>query len=245
MLLLDSAARGKRQHLPGRSQFPERRLRRLSRSRAAARPQGNRAAAGAARPPAPGDHAVAAPFGPVADRRAEPAGRDAHLRSGHGDAAARSGVVAFRLCRDRHAAHLVLLDRQRAARLEPALHRQRDDGAEPAPRQGPGGRDPRAARRGPASAGHRQPLRAEDVRARPEEGRHRAGAGRSTSPAPFRTPISWCARRSTAACRSTRSSRATRSPRSFASWCCRRAPPRPMRRGAPSLLQKLSPSWAK
>ena len=55
-----AAQRGTRQHLPGRSRFPARRLRRLSRSRAAARPQGDRAAAGAARPPAPGDHAVAA-----------------------------------------------------------------------------------------------------------------------------------------------------------------------------------------
>ena len=65
----DAAAQQRRarpsQHLPGRSQFPERRLRRLSRPRAAARPQGNRTAAGAARPPAPGDHAVAAQVGAV------------------------------------------------------------------------------------------------------------------------------------------------------------------------------------
>ena len=44
----------------------------------------------------------------------------------------------FRLRRVRHAAHLVLLDRQRAARLQQALHRQRDDGAGPAPRQAAG-----------------------------------------------------------------------------------------------------------
>ena len=59
MLLLNSARARPGQHLSGRSRFPARRLRRLSRSRAAARPQGNRAAAGAARPPAAGDHAVA------------------------------------------------------------------------------------------------------------------------------------------------------------------------------------------
>ena len=35
----------------------------------------------------------------------------------------------FRLRRVRHAAHLVLVDRQRAARLEQAVHRQRNDGA--------------------------------------------------------------------------------------------------------------------
>ena len=45
--------------LPGRSRFPARRLRRLSRSRAAAGPEGNRAAPGAARPAASGNHAVA------------------------------------------------------------------------------------------------------------------------------------------------------------------------------------------
>ena len=50
--------------LPGRSRFPARRLRRLSRSRAAAGPEGNRAAAGAARPPASRDHAVAPRLGP-------------------------------------------------------------------------------------------------------------------------------------------------------------------------------------
>ena len=72
----------------------------------------------------------------------------------------------FRLCRDRHAAHLVLLDRQRAARLQPAVHRQRNDGAGPAPGQAAGRRDPRAARRRAAAAGHRQPLRAADVRVR-------------------------------------------------------------------------------
>ncbi len=57
------------------------------------------------------------PSGPRRGRGAEPAGGNALVRSRRGDAAARSGVVAFRLCRVRHAAHLVLLDRQRAARL--------------------------------------------------------------------------------------------------------------------------------
>ena len=69
----------------------------------------------------------------------------------------------FRLRRVRHAAHLVLLDRQRAARLQQAVHRQRDDGAGPAPRQAAGRGDPRAARRRAEAAGHRQPLRAADV----------------------------------------------------------------------------------
>ena len=44
-----------------------------------------------------------------------------------------------------------------------------------------------------------------------QEGRHRAGARRRSSPAPSRTTTGWCARRSTAACRSTRSSPATTS----------------------------------
>ena len=127
---------------------------------------GDRAAAGAARPPAARSHAVAACLRPRGDRGAEPAGRNALVRSRRGDAAARPGVVAFRLCRDRHAAHLVLLDRQRAARLQQALHRQRDDGAGPAPRQAAGRGDPRAARRRAAAAGHRQSLRAADVRRR-------------------------------------------------------------------------------
>ena len=132
LLLLNERTARPRLDLPGRSRFPARRLRRLSRSRAAARSQGNRAAAGAARPATAGSHAVAITPPACGDRGAEPAGRDALVRSGHGDAAARSRVVAFRLCRDRHAAHLVLLDRQRAARLQPAVHRQRNDGAEPA-----------------------------------------------------------------------------------------------------------------
>ena len=38
-------------------------------------------------------------------------------------------VVALRPCRDRRAAHLVRLDRQRPDRLEPAVPRDRDDGA--------------------------------------------------------------------------------------------------------------------
>ena len=62
-------------------------------------------------------------------------GGNALVRSRRRHAAARSGVVEFRLCGVRHAAHLVLLDRQRAARLEQAFHRQRNDGAGPAPRQ--------------------------------------------------------------------------------------------------------------
>ena len=153
LLLLNSGQRVRPDHLPGRSRFPARRLRRLSRSRTAARPQGNRAAAGTARPPASRDHAVAPRLGPRGDRGAEPAGRDAHLRSRHGDAAARSRVVALRLCRDRHAAHLVLVDRQRAARHQQAVHRQRNDGAEHPAGQGAGRRDPRAARRRAAAAG--------------------------------------------------------------------------------------------
>ena len=68
---------------------------------------------------------------------------------------------------------MVLLDRQRAARLEPSLHRQRNDGAEPAPGQGSRRRHPRTARRWTEPAGDREPLRATDVRAGPEEERSR------------------------------------------------------------------------
>ena len=107
--------------------------------------------------------------------------RPAEMRSFDPDVvtrAARHGLVAFRLRRVRHAAHLVLVDRQRAARLEQAVHRQRDDGAGPAPRQAAGRGDPRAAGRRPEAAGDRQSLRAEDVLVRPAQERHRAGARR-------------------------------------------------------------------
>ena len=67
------------------------------------------------------------PSGPRGCCCAESAGRDALVRSGRGDTAARPGVVAFRLRRFRHAAHLVLLDRQRAAWLRQAVHCQRND----------------------------------------------------------------------------------------------------------------------
>ena len=164
--------------LPGRPRFPARRLRRLSRPRAAAQYRRDRAAPGAARPAVARGHAVASSVRPRGGRRAEPAGRDALVRPGRGDAPARSGVVAFRLCRVRHAAHLVLLDRQRAARLQQDLHRQRDDGAGAAPRQAAGRGDPRAAGRRAAAAGDHQSLRAENVLVRPAQGRHRAGARR-------------------------------------------------------------------
>ena len=134
-------------HLPGRSRFPARRLRRLSRPRAAPQSRGDRAAAGSARPPAARGHAVVSRLRPRRGRGAEPSGRDALVRSRRGDAAARSGVDQFRLRRVRHAAHLVLLDRQRAARLQQAVHGQRDDGAGPAPRQAAGRGHPRAAGR--------------------------------------------------------------------------------------------------
>ena len=111
----------------------------------------DRAAPGAPRPPAArGDDRLSL-VRPRRDRGAEPAGRDALVRSRHGDAAARPRVVALQLCRDRHAAHLVLVDRQRAARLQPAVHRQRDDGAGPQARQAARRRHQRAAGRGPAA----------------------------------------------------------------------------------------------
>ena len=175
----------------------------------------DRAAAGAARPAAAGSHAVASCLRARGDRGAEPAGRDALVRSRRGDAAARPGVVALRLRRVRHAAHLVLLDRQRAARLQQAVHRQRDDGAGPAPRQAAGRRDPRAARRraearrssstASSSGCSRRACASADI----EQALGDAFAGLHS-----RTITAWCARRSTAACRSTRSSPATRSPRS-------------------------------
>ena len=115
----DAAAQQRRarqkRDLPGRSRLSARRLRRLSRHRAAAQSQRDRAAAGAARPAIARSHDLAASVRPRGGRGAEPAGGNAAVRSRRGDAAARSGVVAFRLCRVRHAAHLVLLDRQRAA----------------------------------------------------------------------------------------------------------------------------------
>ena len=85
----------------------------------------------------------------------------------------------FRLCRVRHAAHLVLLDRQRAARLQQAVHRQRDDGAGPAPRQ--------AAGRGDHASGWATGRKPQVIINRFEQklfssglrkGRHRAGARR-------------------------------------------------------------------
>ncbi len=121
--------------LPGRSRFPARRGRRLSRSRAAAQSRRDRTAPGPARPAIARDHAVLSFLRAGGDRGAEPARRNAFVRSRRGDAAARSGLDQFRICRVRHAAHLVLLDRQRAARLQQIVHRQRDHGAGLAPRQ--------------------------------------------------------------------------------------------------------------
>ena len=150
------------------------------------------------------------------------------LRSRRGDAAARPGVDAFRLCRVRHAAHLVLLDRQRAARLQQAVHRQRNDGAGPAPRQAAGGGDQasgsatgrsrRSSSTASSSGCSRPACDAADI----EQALGDAFAG--THPQQLSR---WCARRSTAACRSTRSSPATRSPRSSRSWCCRKRRARP------------------
>ena len=195
-------------------EFPARRRRRLSRSRAAPQSGGNRAAAGPSRPAIARGHALVSRLRPRRGRRAEPAGGDALVRSRRGDAPARSRLHQFRLCRVRHAAHLVLLDRQRAARLEQVVHRQRDHGAQPAPRQAIGGGDQGAAGRRAQSAGHRQPLRAAHVLVRPAPQRPRADARRRLRRPRSPTITRWCARRSTAACRSTRSSPATRSPRS-------------------------------
>ena len=61
------------------------------------------------------------------------------------------------------------VDRQRAARLQSAVHRERDDGAGPQACQAAGRGHPRAHERRPAAAGDRQPLRAAPVCARPEE----------------------------------------------------------------------------
>ena len=77
------------------------------------------------------------------------AGGDALVRSRRGDAPARSRLRQFPIRRVRHAAHLVLLDRQRAARLQQAVHRRRDHGAGHAPRQATGDGDPRAAATAP------------------------------------------------------------------------------------------------
>ena len=150
------------------------------------------------------------PSGPRGDRRAEPAGRDAHLRSRYGDAAARSRVVALRLCRHRHAAHLVLVDRQRAARLQQAVHRQRNDGAEPEQAKGLVGAIRERLGDGPQPQVIVNRFEQRMFDAGPEEVRSRAGA-RARSPAPSRTTTAWCARRSTAAFRSMRSSPATTS----------------------------------
>ncbi len=64
LLLLNSGQRVRPDRLPGRSRFPARRLRRLSRYRAAAGPERNRAATGTARPPASRNHAVASRLRP-------------------------------------------------------------------------------------------------------------------------------------------------------------------------------------
>ncbi len=137
----------KERDLPGRSRFSARRLRRLSRSRAAAQSERDRAASRTPRPAAARGHAVASSVRPRGGGGAEPPGRDALVRSGRGHAAARSRLLALRLRGVRHAAHLVLVDRQRAARLEQGVHRQRDDGAGTSPRQAAGRGGARAARR--------------------------------------------------------------------------------------------------
>src|SRR6266852_4543154 len=124
----------RRLDLPGRSRFPARRLRRLSRYRAAPRHRRDRAAAGAARRPIAGSDALPARLRSCGNRRAEPPGRNAFVRCRRRHAPTRHGVLAVRPRRDRHAADLVRLDRQRPAGLEPAVRGHRDDGPGRAPR---------------------------------------------------------------------------------------------------------------
>ena len=147
MLLLKGEGGQKTNDLPGRSRFPARLVLRLSRSRTAPRSRRDRAAPGPARPATARSDDVRASVRPEGDRGAEPPGRDALVRFRSGDAAARSRRVAFRQRRDRRAAHLVRLDRQRADRLEPAVPRHRDDRAGAQARAPSGQRDPRAAAR--------------------------------------------------------------------------------------------------
>ncbi len=70
------------------------------------------------------------------------------------------------------------MDRQRAARLEQALHRERNDGAGTAPRQADGRGGARAPGGRTAAASHHQPVRAAHVLVRIAQGRHRAGTRR-------------------------------------------------------------------
>ncbi len=104
---------------------------------------------------------------PRGGRRAEPAGRDALLRSRRGDAAARSGVVSnfdyvvFDMPRTWFSwTDSVLLGSNKlfivSEMTVPALRHG----------QAAGGGDPRAAGRRAEAAGHRQPLRAAHVRRR-------------------------------------------------------------------------------
>ncbi len=81
MLLLNSGPRGKTSTCLGRSRLSAWRLRRLSRPRAAPQSRRDRAASGAPRPAIAGGDAVASSVRPRGDRRAQPPGRDAFVRS--------------------------------------------------------------------------------------------------------------------------------------------------------------------
>ena len=137
--------------------------------------------------------------------RTDPAVGDALLQHRSRGARARPGLGLFRQCRDRHAAHLVPVDGNRAARLQQALHRRRDDGAVPAPHAAADPGDLRDGRQGSEAQRHRQPLRA----ARPSKTASSRPTSRKSSaiisPAASPTTTGWCARRSTAACRCRRS----------------------------------------
>ena len=195
----------RRLDLRRRPQFPAGRLRRISRPRAALRHCRDREPAGAPRPAVARRDAVQACERAVRARRTDPAVGDALLQHRSRGAHARPRLGLFRQCRDRHAAHLVPVDRDRAARLQQALHRRRDDGAVPAPHAAADPGDLRDGRQGSEAQRHRQPLRAarpsKTASSRPTSKKSSA----TISPAASPTTTGWCARRSTAACRCRRS----------------------------------------
>ena len=211
----DAAAQQRRarqdRDLPRRSRLPARRLRRLSRHRAAPQSRRDRAAPGAARSAIARSDALASSFGPGRDRGAEPSRGNALVRSRRGDAAARSGLVAFRLswcstCRAPGSPGPTACCSAPTGCSSSARRRCRAC-ATPSSwsRPSASGSATGRSRRSSSIASSRRCSR--PACAAPISSRRSA----RRSPPAFPTITRWCARRSTAAFRSTRSSPATRS----------------------------------
>ena len=150
----DAAARDAKEpdsDLPGRSRFPEQRLRRLSRHRAAARARRDRAASRAAGHAAPRGDVQPAPNRACVVLAAEGPSRRARATDPAFMLRLSISSPPLRECRDRPAARLGRLDRSGAGRVHASLCRDRHD----RPGLRFGGRICHRPRRAPARCGAR------------------------------------------------------------------------------------------